>query len=91
MITSASHSRQGLAEKNISLEQDTIIYSLRGHGSLVFDGGSKRQDLAPGDFALIPAQTEHQEVNESDEQVTWIIIRSGKSPVTVNIEGWSST
>jgi uncharacterized RmlC-like cupin family protein len=44
--------------------------------------------LAPGDFALIPAWTEHQEVNDGDEEVTWIITRSGGTPVVVNLEGW---
>jgi hypothetical protein len=69
-------------------EQDTIIYALAGHGSVVSADGTKRQALAPGDFALIPAWTEHQEVNDGDEEVTWIISRSGGVPVVVNLEGW---
>jgi hypothetical protein len=45
--------------------------------------------LSPGDFALIPAWTEHQEVNESDGDVVWIIHRApGGTPVVVNLEGW---
>jgi hypothetical protein len=47
-----------------------------------------RYDLAPGDFAIIPAWTEHQEVNDSDEDVVWVITCSGGSPVVVNLEGW---
>lgn len=50
--------------------------------------GLKKVNLAPGDFALIPAYCEHQEVNEGDEEVEWIITRSGKTPVVVNLEGW---
>ncbi|EXU99072.1 cupin domain protein [Metarhizium robertsii] len=69
-------------------DQDTIIFASSGHGSLVLEGGSKRQDLAPGDFAFIPAGTEHQEVNDSDEEVTWVVMRTGKTPATVNLEGW---
>jgi len=70
-------------------EQDTIVYASAGHGTIVSGPeGSKRQDLAPGDFALIPAWAEHQEVNDSDEEVVWIITRSGSSPVVVNLEGW---
>ncbi|KAG8533095.1 uncharacterized protein KY384_001878 [Bacidia gigantensis] len=46
-------------------DQDTIVYSLRGNGSIVSEGGTKREDLKPGDFALIPAHAEHQEVNDS--------------------------
>lgn len=50
--------------------------------------GLTRTDLAPGDFALIPAYCEHQEVNEGDEEVEWIITRSGKTPLAINLEGW---
>jgi hypothetical protein len=76
---------------------DTIIYAASGHGTIVTnpslrDSSDVSQltcyDLAPGDFALIPAWTEHQEVNESDEDVVWIVTRSGSSPVVVNLEGW---
>ena len=49
---------------------DTIVYAASGHGAVISDNGKTRQELAPGDFALIPAWTEHQEVNEGDEEVT---------------------
>ena len=67
---------------------DTIVYAVRGHGTVVSEGGKKRQSLEPGDFALIPAYAEHQEVNEGDEEVLWIITRSGKNPIVENLEGW---
>lgn len=72
-------------------EQDTIIYAAAGYGAVVSEGGNRRQDLAPGDFALIPAYAEHQEVNDRGEQVTWIITRSGRNPIVENLEGWSSS
>ncbi|PWY67973.1 RmlC-like cupin [Aspergillus sclerotioniger CBS 115572] len=72
-------------------EQDTMVYAAKGHGSIVFDGGKKRKDLSPGDFAIIPAYTEHQEMNPSDKDVEWVITRGGRKPVTVNLEGWSKT
>lgn len=72
-------------------EQDTVVYALCGHGTVVSKGGKKRQDLAPGDFALIPAWAEHQEVNDSDEEVTWIITRSGRAPVVENLERWGAS
>ena len=53
--------------------------------------GKKRQDLEPGDFALIPAWAEHQEVNDGDEDVKWIITRSGRNPVVENLEGWNTS
>lgn len=67
---------------------DTIIYAIRGHGSVISEGGKTRQNLEPGDFAFIPAFTEHQEVNEGDEECFFVIVRSGKSPVTQNLSGW---
>jgi gentisate 1,2-dioxygenase len=64
------------------------VYARSGHGAIISEGGKKRQELSPGDFALIPAWTEHQEVNDGDEEVTWIITRSGGVPEVVNLEGW---
>lgn len=69
-------------------EQDTVVYCLRGHGAVVSDGGKKEQLLEKGDFALIPAYAEHQEVNEGDEEVEWIITRSGRVPIVENLENW---
>ncbi|KAH7048359.1 RmlC-like cupin domain-containing protein [Macrophomina phaseolina] len=68
--------------------EDTIIYAVSGHGSIVSDNGRTRQDLAPGDFALIPAFAQHQEVNDSDSDVVWVITRGGRTPVVVNLDGW---
>ena len=72
-------------------DQDTIIYAVRGRGAVVSEGGKKRQVLEPGDFALIPAQAEHQELNDGDEEVTWVITRSGRTPVVENLSGWGSS
>ncbi|RII24019.1 hypothetical protein CUC08_Gglean012851 [Alternaria sp. MG1] len=69
---------------------DTIVYAAKGHGAIVSgSNGNKRQELAPGDFALIPAYAEHQEINESDEDVVWIITRGGRNPIVQNLAGWS--
>lgn len=70
-------------------DQDTIVYCLRGNGAVVSEGGKKKQVLSPGDFALIPARAEHQEVNEGDEEVEWIITRSGRIPTVENLDGWT--
>ena len=69
-------------------EQDTVVYAVSGRGTIVSNDGQTRQDLSLGDFALIPAWAEHQECNDGDEEVTWIITRSGGTPVVVNLEGW---
>lgn len=71
---------------------DTIVYAAKGHGAIVYGvNGSKRHDLVPGDFALIPAYAEHQEVNDSDEDVVWIITRGGRNPIVENLDGWTKT
>ena len=69
-----------------------VVYACSGHGSVVFGPeGSKRVDLSPGDFALIPSWTLHQEVNEGDEPVKWIITRTGRTPIVENVESWKDT
>jgi len=71
--------------------QDTIVYASSGHGTIITHsskGETIKHGLSPGDFALIPSWTEHQEVNEGDEEVVWIITRSGGVPEVVNLEGW---
>lgn len=72
----------------IANSTDTIVYAVKGHGTIVSDGGKTRQDLSPGDWALIPAFAEHQEANDSDEDVVWAIIRSGRVPIVKNLSGW---
>lgn len=49
--------------------QDTIVYAVSGHGAVVSEGGKQRDELEPGDWALIPQGREHQEVNDGDEEV----------------------
>jgi uncharacterized RmlC-like cupin family protein len=71
--------------------QDTVVYCMRGKGVIVSEGGKKRQELDEGDFALIPAYAEHQEVNDGDEELEWIITRSGRVPVVDNLEGWGTS
>ncbi|XXH02920.1 hypothetical protein Hte_009310 [Hypoxylon texense] len=52
------------------------------------DEEPKRHELSAGDFAFIPPWTEHQEINQTDENVVWILIRSGPEPVVVYLTGW---
>jgi uncharacterized RmlC-like cupin family protein len=79
------------SEHRFNTLSDTIVYATKGHGAIVSSNGEKRQELAPGDFALIPAYAEHQEVNDGDEEVAWIITRGGRNPVVHNLEGWGKT
>ena len=59
-------------------DQDTVVFAFSGRGTIVSDGGKSKVTLEPGDYALIPAWAEHQEVNESGEEVVWCIVRSGR-------------
>ncbi|KEF58438.1 uncharacterized protein A1O9_06364, partial [Exophiala aquamarina CBS 119918] len=76
--------------------QDTIVYAVSGHGSLVSSTspapehrGDTKVTLQPGDWALIPAYREHQEVNDGEDELVWVIVRApGGAPETVNLEGW---
>lgn len=36
-------------------------------------------------------QAEHQEVNDGDEEVKWIITRHGRSPIVHNLDGWGKS
>lgn len=73
-------------------DQNTVIFAHSGHGMVVSEGGKKVQRLGPGDFALIPAWAEHQEVNESDEDVVWCIVRTGREPKVENLDGgWGTS
>ncbi|KAK0611778.1 hypothetical protein B0T14DRAFT_391600, partial [Immersiella caudata] len=80
-------------------EQEAIIYAVSGKGVLLSspkDDEEEEEDEKPerhliekGDFAFIPAWTEHQVLNESDEEdLHWVITRSGPQPVEVNLVDW---
>lgn len=70
----------------------SIVYAVSGTGmiaSLDDSGNEQKQVLKAGDWALIPANREHKEVNEGDEEVVWVIVRApGGVPEVVNLTGW---
>lgn len=71
---------------------DTIIYAVSGTATLIvkegFEDSLKRNPMAAGAFAFIPAWTEHQVKNDSDEDAVWVIIQSGSRPVGAILTGW---
>ncbi|KAI5923996.1 hypothetical protein F4810DRAFT_710089 [Camillea tinctor] len=79
----------------ITTENRTMIYAASGKGILVTNPGSddelQRHELSAGDFALIPPWTEHQEINETDENVVWVLVRTGPEPVVVYLTGWGGS
>jgi uncharacterized RmlC-like cupin family protein len=48
----------------------------------------ERHEFGPGDFAFIPAWTEHQAVNDADTDFHLVITRSGGQPVEVSLTDW---
>lgn len=95
----ASKVRQRLVQcSHISIHglsdvQETILYAASGKGVLLShpkDEGDvpERHELEQGDFAFIPAWTEHQAVNESEVDFHLVVIRSGPQPVEVNLTDW---
>ncbi|KAK3305625.1 RmlC-like cupin domain-containing protein [Chaetomium strumarium] len=74
-------------------EQEAILYTVSGNGALLTqpegdDEKPKRHEIGPGDFAFIPAWTEHQVVNESGVDFHLVVIRSGSKPVEVSLTDW---
>lgn len=75
-----------------NVSSDTIIYAVSGHAVLIvkegFEDRLRRNSLSPGSFAFVPAWTEHQMKNESDQEAVWVIIQSGSSPVGAVLTDW---
>lgn len=69
-----------------------IVYAVSGRGSIASldeEGNEQKRILNPGDWALIPANREHKEVNDGDEEVVWVIVRApGGTPEVVNLTEW---
>ncbi|KAM0250942.1 hypothetical protein ACHAQJ_008400 [Trichoderma viride] len=71
---------------------DAIIYAVSGTGTLVvkegFGGELRHHELQPGDFAFVPAWTEHQARNDTDQDLVWVITQSGSRPVGAILTDW---
>lgn len=77
---------------NSYLYPDTIIYAVSGNGTLIVNEAVnselKHHELAPGDFAFVPAWIEHQIKNDSDEDFQLLMIQSGSTPIRADLEDW---
>ncbi|KOS23326.1 hypothetical protein ESCO_006614 [Escovopsis weberi] len=89
VLTTRPHSASPIRHNS---EHDAIIYAVSGTCTLIvkegFRGDLRRHRLGPGDFAFVPAWTEHQASNESDEEVVWLITQSGPRPVGAVLTDW---
>ncbi|KAM0411638.1 hypothetical protein ACHAPD_009855 [Fusarium lateritium] len=71
---------------------DTIIYAVSGNGTLIVseavNSELKHHELAPGDFAFVPAWIEHQIKNDSDEDFQLLMIQNGPAPIKADLTEW---
>ncbi|KAL7796810.1 RmlC-like cupin domain-containing protein [Trichoderma ceciliae] len=89
VLTTHPHSASPIHHNS---EQDAIIYAVSGTGTLVvkegFGGELRHHELQPGDFAFVPAWTEHQARNDTDQDIVWVITQSGPRPVGAILADW---
>lgn len=71
---------------------DAIMYTVSGTGCLTvnegFESELRKHDLGAGDFAFIPAWTEHQVVNGSHVDLVCVVIHGGPRPVGATLDDW---
>ncbi len=53
-----------------------------------FEEELRRHPLSAGDFAFVPAWTEHQIRNETDTDLVMVVIQSGSRPVGAILTDW---
>ncbi|TQV97017.1 hypothetical protein V2A60_000332 [Cordyceps javanica] len=71
---------------------DAIIYAVSGTGLLLVNESLeeelRRHPLTAGDFAFVPAWTEHQIRNDTDVDLVMVVIQSGSRPVGAILTDW---
>ena len=87
---SLSHGSRSLP--GILICEDAIMYLVSGSSILTvkegFDDNLQRHELSLGDFVFVPAWTEHQACNETDEDASWLVIQSGPRPAGAVLVDW---
>jgi uncharacterized RmlC-like cupin family protein len=69
-------------------ERDSHIYVLRGTVTIEYGPGGREQVTAvAGDFIFNPARIVHREITGPDEPAELFVIRIGKGPQNVNVDG----
>jgi uncharacterized RmlC-like cupin family protein len=68
-------------------EQDTIVYVLEGEATVRWGNrGETTATVRAGDFLHVPAWLIHQEINPShDHPFRWVVVRSTREPIVVNL------
>src|SRR5260221_5780538 len=68
-------------------ELETVIYVVSGQARMRWvDHLEYVADAGPGDFVYVPPFVPHHEINAiRDEQLRYVIVRSGQAPVLLNL------
>ena len=69
-------------------DYDTSIYVVDGRLRMEFGpGGSKVVEAGPGDFLHVPKGAIHREANPADAESHIIVVRAGRGPAVINVDG----
>jgi len=69
-------------------DYDTSIYVVSGVLRMESGpAGSETVDAGPGDFLYVPKGAIHREGNPADAESQVVVVRAGRGPVTVNVDG----
>ncbi|KAG6042101.1 hypothetical protein E4U41_005649 [Claviceps citrina] len=71
---------------------DAILYVVSGSGTLTvnegFEAELRKHDIGAGDFAFVPAWTEHQVSNPQAVDLVCVVIHGGPRPVGATLSDW---
>jgi uncharacterized RmlC-like cupin family protein len=69
-------------------DYDTSIYVVDGRLRMEFGpGGSEVVEAGPGDFLHVPKGAIHREGNPAIEESHIIVVRAGRGPAVINVDG----
>jgi uncharacterized RmlC-like cupin family protein len=69
-------------------DYDTSIYVVDGRLRMEFGpGGSEVVEAGPGDFLHVPKGAIHRERNPANEESHIIVVRAGRGPAVINVDG----
>jgi uncharacterized RmlC-like cupin family protein len=69
-------------------DYDTYIYVVDGRLRMEFGpGGSEVVEAGPGDFLHVPKGAIHRERNPANEESHIIVVRAGRGPAVINVDG----
>ncbi|HEX9695937.1 MAG TPA: cupin domain-containing protein [Actinomycetota bacterium] len=69
-------------------DNETAVFILFGRLRFEFGpAGGDTVDASAGDFVYVPPEIVHREINPTDEESRFVVIRAVSGPPTVNVEG----